>query len=98
MATSNRYVAGSLIWTALLTLVASRRSHRVAREALPAEWRARYPPLRWSRTFRELAREFLPHLLARLRRERIAPEPIYELAGRVWVRAQNPNISPIGVP
>ncbi len=93
VATNNRYVAEALIWTALLTLLASRRSHSVALEALPTEWRSRYPPIRWSRAFRELAREFLPHVLARLHRRPVAPEPIYELAGRLWVRARNPQIT-----
>lgn len=93
VATNNRYVAEALIWTALLTLLASRRSHSVALEALPAEWRSRYPPTRWSRAFREMAREFLPHVLARVHRRQVAPEPIYDLAGRLWVRARSPQIT-----
>jgi putative transposase len=93
VATGNRYVAESLIWTSWLALLVSRRGHSVLLEQVPPEERFRYPPLRWSKVFRDESREFLTPLLQRMRRRRVVPEPIDELVGRLDVRARDPNIT-----
>ncbi|MGI0156731.1 MAG: IS4 family transposase, partial [Thermoplasmata archaeon] len=93
VATGNRYVAESLIWTSWLALLVSRRGHNVLLEHMPPEERFRYPPLRWSRVFRDESREFLTPLLQRLGRRKVIPEPIDELVGRLDVRARDPNIT-----
>ena len=93
VATSNRYVAESLIWTSWLALLVSRRGHNVLLEHVPPEERFRYPPLRWSRMFRDEAREFLPHVLQRLRRRKVIPDSLDELLGRLDVRMRDPNIT-----
>ena len=58
----------------------------------PDEW-FRYPPLRWSRVFRDESRESLTPLLQRLGSRKAIPEPIDELVGRLDVRARDPNIT-----
>ena len=93
VATGNRYVAESLIWTSWLALLVSRRGHNVLLEHLPPEERYRFPPLRWSRVFREESREFLSPLLQRLKRRKVVPDPIDEMVGRLEVRVHDPNIS-----
>jgi putative transposase len=93
VATGNRYVAESLIWTSWLAVLVSRRGHSVLLEHVPTEERFRYPPLRWSRVFRDESRGFLPPLLQRLKKRRVVPDPIDELVGRLDVRARDPNIT-----
>jgi len=93
VATGNRYVAESLIWTSWLAILVSRRGHSVLLEHVPPEERFRYPPLRWSRVFRDESRGFLPPLLQRMKRRRVVPDPIDELVGRLDVRARDPNIT-----
>ena len=91
--TKNRWVAESLIWTAWLSLIASRAAHSVALAALPEEWRARYPPLMWSIAWRNVAGGFLRHLLHRLGLEPADPEPLVQLQMRLMARALDPNLS-----
>ena len=93
VATSNRYVAESLIWTSWLAVLVSRRGHSVLLEHVPPEERFRYPPLRWSRVFRDESRGFLTPLLQRLKKRRVVPDPIDEMVGRLDVRAGDPNIT-----
>jgi putative transposase len=93
VATGNRYVAESLIWTSWLAVLVSRRGHSVLLEHVPTEERFRYPPIRWSRVFRDESRGFLPPLLQRLKKRRVVPDPIDELVGRLDVRARDPNIT-----
>jgi putative transposase len=93
VATGNRCVAESLIWTSWLALLVSRRGHNVLLEHVAPEERFRYPPLRWSRVFRDESRGFLEPLLKRLKRRKVIPDPIDELVGRLDVRARDPNIS-----
>ena len=93
VATGNRYIAESLIWTSWIALLVSRRGHTVLLEHVPPEERFRYPPLRWSRVFRDESREFLAPLLDRLHRRKVIPDPIDELVGRLDVRARDPNIT-----
>jgi putative transposase len=93
VATSNRYAAESLIWTSWLALLVSRRGHNVLLAHVPPEERFRYPPLRWSRVFRDESREFLPPLLHRLGKRKMIPDPIDEMVGRLDVRARDPNIT-----
>lgn len=52
---TNPHVVEALIWTAVLTLVVSRRMYNVIRAMAPEEQRARYTPLRWSIIFAENA-------------------------------------------
>jgi putative transposase len=59
-------VVEALIWSALLTLVASRRLHNLVRARQPPELRPRYPPIRWGKAFRRTAREILALLLDHL--------------------------------
>jgi putative transposase len=93
VATGNRYVAESLIWTSWLAVLVSRRGHSVLLEHVPTEERFRYPPIRWSRVFRDESRGFLPPLLQRLKKRRVVPDPIDEMVGRLDVRARDPNIT-----
>ncbi len=93
VATENRYVAESQNWTSWLALLVSRRGHNVLLEHKPPEERFRYPPLRWSRVFRDASREFLTPLLRRMGKRRVIPEPIDELVGRLDVRARDSNIT-----
>ena len=93
VATSNRYVAESWIWTSWLAVLVSRRGHSVLLEHVPPEERFRYPPLRWSRVFRDESRGFLPPLLRRLKKRRVVPDPIDEMVGRLDVRSRDPNIT-----
>jgi IS4 transposase len=93
VATGNRYVAESLIWTSWLALLVSRRGHNVLLEHVAPEERFRYPPLRWSRGFRKESQGFLAPLLKRLKRRQVVPDPIDELVGRLDVLARDPNIS-----
>jgi putative transposase len=93
VATGNRYAAESLIWTSWLALLVSRRGHSVLLEHVPPEERFRYPPIRWSRVFRDECREFLPPLLKRLGKREVIPDPIDEMVGRLDVRARDPNIT-----
>jgi IS4 transposase len=93
VATGNRYAAESLIWTSWLALLVSRRGHSVLLERVPPEERFRYPPIRWSRVFRDECREFLPPLLQRVGKRRVIPDPIDEMEGRLEVRARDPNIT-----
>ena len=91
--TKNRWVAEALIWTGWLSLIASRAAHSVALSALPEEWRVRYPSVRWSIAWRNVASGFLRHLLRSLGLERVEPEPLVELQMRLMARALDPNIS-----
>jgi IS4 transposase len=59
-------VVEALIWSALLTLVASRRLHNLVRARQPPELRPRCPPIRWGKAFRRTAREILALLLSHL--------------------------------
>lgn len=93
VATGNRYAAESLIWTSLLALLVSRRGHSVLLAHVPSEERFRYPPLRWSRVFRDESRGFLTPLLHRVKRRQVVPDPIDEMVGRMDVRARDPNIT-----
>jgi IS4 transposase len=93
VATGNRYAAESLIWTSWLALLVSRRGHSVLLEHVPPQERYRYPPLRWSRVFRDECREFLPPLLQRVGKRKVIPDPIDEMVGRLDVRARDPNIT-----
>jgi putative transposase len=93
VATGNRYVAESLIWTSWLALLVSRRGHNVLLEHVPPEERFRYPPLRWSRVFLDESRGFLGPLLQRMRRRKVVPDPIDEFVGRLDVRARDPHIT-----
>lgn len=93
VATGNRYAAESLIWTSWLALLVSRRGHSVLLEHMPPEERFRYPPIRWSRVFRDECREFLSPLLKRLGKRKVIPDPIDEMVGRLDVRARDPNIT-----
>lgn len=68
-------VVEALIWTALLTLVASRRVHNLVRAKALAEHRARYAQLRWGKAFRRAANDVLACLLAYLGLETDAGEP-----------------------
>jgi IS4 transposase len=91
--TKNRRVAESLIWTAWLSLIASRAAHSVALSALPEEWRARYPPIMWSIAWRNVAPGFLRHLLQRLGLDPVDPEPLVQLQMRLMARGLDPNLS-----
>ena len=64
--TTKAMVVEALIWSALLTLVASRQIHNMVRRIQPPELRARYPMLKWARVFRSTARDILWALLGYL--------------------------------
>jgi putative transposase len=64
--TTKAIVVEALIWSALLTLVASRQIHNLVRRIQPPELRPRYPALKWARVFRATARDILRALLGYL--------------------------------
>ncbi len=64
--TTKAVVVEALIWSALLTLVASRRLHNLVRARQPAELRPRYTPIRWGKAFRRSARDVLTLMLSHL--------------------------------
>ncbi len=64
--TTNEHVMEALIWTALLTLVASRRLHNLVRARALPEHRERYTQLRWGKVFRRTAQNILDCLLVHL--------------------------------
>jgi len=64
--TTKAVVVEALIWSALLTLVASRQIHNLVRRIQPPELRARYQMLKWARVFRSTARDILAALLGYL--------------------------------
>ncbi len=89
--TKNRSVAEALIWASLLTLIVSRRLHTAVRERIPERLRVRYPPIRWGIAFREQSARILETILDRLKRKRVEPEPLLELARALLARALDPN-------
>lgn len=64
--TTNANIVEALIWTALLTLVASRRIYNLVRERAPLELRPRYTQMMWSIQFVEGGGAVLGCLLAHL--------------------------------
>ncbi len=71
--TTNPDVVEALIWSALLTLVVSRRLHTLIRRRAPPELRARYTQLRFAIHFRRGARHVLACLLDHLGFEDASP-------------------------
>jgi putative transposase len=61
--TTNAQVVEALIWSALLTLVVSRRLHTLVRRRAPEELRPRYTQLRFAVNFRRGARHILSAML-----------------------------------
>jgi IS4 transposase len=61
--TTNARVVEALIWSALLTLVVSRRLHTLVRTRAPVELRPRYTQLRFAVNFRRGARHILSAML-----------------------------------
>ncbi|MCI4323344.1 MAG: IS4 family transposase [Thermoplasmata archaeon] len=72
--TTKAIVVEALIWSALLTLVASRQIHNLVRRIQPPELRPRYPALKWARVFRGTARDILRALLGYLGLGKGGPE------------------------
>lgn len=64
--TTNAQVVEALIWSALLTLVVSRRLHTLVRRRAPEEPRPRYTQLRFAVNFRRGARHILSAMLYNL--------------------------------
>jgi IS4 transposase len=64
--TTNAHVVEALIWSALLTLVVSRRLHTLVRARAPEELRPRYTQLRFAVNFRRGARHILSAMLYNL--------------------------------
>ncbi len=93
MAIGNPYVVESLVWSSWRAMLVSRRGHSVLLARVPAEERFGYPPLRWSRVFRDESRGLLPPPLQRLKRRRMVPDPIDKMVGRLDVRAPDRNIT-----
>ncbi len=83
-ATKNRHVAGALIWTGWLALLASRRVYNAFREALPPEKRAHSPARRWAKAWASVARDYLKEVLKHLGREWRMAQPLEELSTRIW--------------
>jgi putative transposase len=53
--TTKAYIVECLIWTSILTMLASRRLYSLLLSSAPPEKRARYTPGRWANTFTERA-------------------------------------------
>ncbi|MGI0129771.1 MAG: IS4 family transposase, partial [Thermoplasmata archaeon] len=67
--TTNANIVEALIWSALLTLVASRRLHNFVRWRAPPELRPRYTQMLWAIQFREAGMYLRGLVLAHLKLE-----------------------------
>lgn len=61
--TTKSYIVETLIWTAILTLLVSRRLYSLLLASAPPDKRARYTPLRWANAFVETSDSFLKIVL-----------------------------------
>ena len=55
-----------LVWTAILTLIVSRKLYNLLLRSVPAELRPRYPPLRWSIIFVENGQRLLDAMMGNI--------------------------------
>jgi len=62
--TTKAYIVECLIWTAILTMLVSRRLYSLLLSSAPPEIRIRYTPLRWANTFSERSEMLLSSLKA----------------------------------
>jgi putative transposase len=90
--TTKPAVIEALIWSALLTLVVSRRLHTLVRARAPEELRSRYTPLRFAANFRRGARHILA---AMMKREGLSKEPVNQFALNLYLvhESLDPHIS-----
>jgi len=59
-------IALGLVWTAILTLIVSRRLYNLLLRSVPRELVARYPPLLWSTVFVEKGERLLDAMMGQL--------------------------------
>jgi IS4 transposase len=64
--TTKACIVEGLIWTAILTLLVSRRLYNLLLASAPLDKRARYTPLRWANTFAETGDSLLNAMLEHL--------------------------------
>jgi putative transposase len=91
--TTNPDVVEALIWSALLTLVVSRRLHNLVRARAPAELRPRYTQLRWANEFREVGDSILRCLLAHLGYDEASEGDRYRMNYRLTEASVDPHIN-----
>lgn len=90
--TTKAYIVESLIWTAILTMLASRRLYSLLLVSVAPELRARYTPLRWANSFIVCGGDLLRALLGHLG---LGPswEEGFAIAGRLWEhQALDPHV------
>jgi IS4 transposase len=64
--TTKAFIVEGLIWTAILTMLVSRRLYHLLKDSAPPEKVARYTQLRWANTFAETATDLLLSMLGHL--------------------------------
>ncbi|MGQ9582404.1 MAG: IS4 family transposase, partial [Thermoplasmatota archaeon] len=82
-----------LVWTAILTLIVSRRLHNLMLRSVPRELAHRYPPLLWSTVFMENGDRLLGALMRNLRFE---PKVEGDLVRLAWIyegEALDPHVN-----
>ena len=66
VATTKAHIVEALIWTAILTMLVSRRLYSLLLASVPKELRPRYTPLRWAKAFVRTGESLLQGMLAHL--------------------------------
>jgi len=82
-----------LVWTAILTLIVSRRLHNLMLRSVPRELAPRYPPLLWSTVFMENGERLLGALMRNLGFEPKVEGDIVRLAWIYESNALDPHVN-----
>lgn len=91
--TTNPDVVEALVWSALLTLVVSRRLHNLVRARAPLELRARYTQMRWAIEFREVGDSIFRCLLAYLGYDEATEGDRYRINYRLTEASIDPHVN-----
>ena len=91
--TKKSCIVETLIWTAILTMLVSRKLYNLLRASAPLETRVRYTPLRWANTFVETSDSFLKIVLDHFE---VGPEYDrgFNFIARIWEhQALDPHVN-----
>lgn len=90
--TTNPNTVYGLIYTAILTLIVSRRLHNLLLRSVPRELAPRYTPLLWSKVFTELGHSLQTAMLDHIGFEDGPPDAFTTLAALYELQALDPNV------
>lgn len=90
--TTNPNTVYGLIYTAILTLIVSRRLHNLLLRSVPRELAPRYTPLLWSKVFTELGHRLQGAMLDHIGFEEGPSDAFATLAALYELQALDPNI------